>query len=259
MRAAQVAARYTHRPADAQVPVELVEDEFGFKIDPQVARTIRAFVGECGCLANTSEPSPADVQKHRGLLKCLHEQIATVGCSQVYGWADLRNDETRLKEIQEQKSRRKLSPEVDAEEAYLIARVEAFRASPTHQAWCRVSELEVSRANGKTLPDAEISELSTLRARFPTVARQFANRDWSQYIWEGFSFKGLFTRDKSASTRDDPERQNRQREAELEWRERHKVSQRQIDYMAKRLEWAKSRPPVFSFKDLQKLSSTKEK
>ena len=41
MRAAQVAARYKHKPADYERSAALVEDEFGFKIDPQVARTIR--------------------------------------------------------------------------------------------------------------------------------------------------------------------------------------------------------------------------
>jgi hypothetical protein len=62
MRAAHIAARYKHRPADCERSAEL----------------------------DLSEPSRADVQKHRGLLKYLHKQIATVGCSEVYGWADLR-------------------------------------------------------------------------------------------------------------------------------------------------------------------------
>ena len=92
MRAAQVAARYTHKPADYERSAALVEDEFGFKIDPQVARTIREIAGQCDCLADRSEPSPADVQKHKTLLKHLHEQIATIECSETYSWGDLKND-----------------------------------------------------------------------------------------------------------------------------------------------------------------------
>ena len=65
MRAAQVAARYKHKPADYERSAALVEDEFGFKIDPQVARTIREIAGECDCLADRSEPSPADIQNIR--------------------------------------------------------------------------------------------------------------------------------------------------------------------------------------------------
>ena len=103
MRAAQVAARYKHKPADYERSAALVEDEFGFKIDPQVARTIWEIAGECDCLADRSEPSPADVQKHKTLLNELREQIATIECSATYSWADLKNDKERLKEIQEQR------------------------------------------------------------------------------------------------------------------------------------------------------------
>jgi hypothetical protein len=38
-RAARIAARYMHQPPER--PVHLVEDEFGFKIDPVVAKTVR--------------------------------------------------------------------------------------------------------------------------------------------------------------------------------------------------------------------------
>jgi len=172
MRAAQVAARYKHKLADRERSAELVEDEFGFKIDPAVATRIREIAGECYSLARSRNPglatrrdlSPADIQKHKTLVKQLHEQIATIECLETYGWPDLRNDENRLQEIRQQRSKhRKLPPDVDAEEAYLIARMETYRASPKHQAWCRISELEVRRARGHPLTDAEINELATLR------------------------------------------------------------------------------------------------
>jgi hypothetical protein len=240
-RAAQVAARYKHKPADYERSAALVEDEFGFKIDPQVARTIREIAGECDCLADRSEPSPADIQKHKTLLKELREQIATIECSATYSWADLKNDKERLKEIQEQRrQQRKLPPDRDAEEAYLIARMEAYRATPKHQAWCRISGLEVRHAKGDMLTDAEISELASLRAQFPTVAQQFANRNWSYYVWDGLvvinrqSMEEMRRRSERGPTPEEIEKDKRKGESCFEAQERDKLSQRQIDYLDNR-------------------------
>jgi hypothetical protein len=240
-RAAQVAARYKHKPADYERSAALVEDEFGFKIDPQVARTIREIAGECDCLADRREPSPADIQKHKTLLKYLHEQIATIECSATYSWADLKNDKERLKEIQEQRrQQRKLPPDRDAEEAYLVARMEAYRATPKHQAWCRISGLEVRHAKGDMLTDAEISELASLRAQFPTVAQQFANRNWSYYVWDGLvvinrqSMEEMRRRSERGPTPEEIEKDKRKGESCFEAQERDKLSQRQIDYLDNR-------------------------
>ena len=236
MRAAQVAARYKHKPADYERSAALVEDEFGFKIDPQVARTIREIAGECDCLADRFEPSPADIQKHKTLLKYLNEQIATIECSATYSWADLKNDKERLKEIQEQRrQQRKLPPDRDAEEAYLIARMEAYRATPKHQAWCRISGLEVRHAKGDMLTDAEISELASLRAQFPTVAQQFANRNWSYYLGLVIIRKATIEeRDERGPTPEEIEKDKRKGESCFEAQERDKSSRRQIDYLDNR-------------------------
>ena len=241
MRAAQVAARYTHQPADYERSAALVEDEFGFKIDPLVARTIREIAGQCDCLADRSEPSPADIQKHKTLLKYLNEQIATIECSATYSWADLKNDKERLKEIQEQRrQQRKLPPDRDAEEAYLIARMEAYRATPKHQAWCRISGLEVRHAKGDMLTDAEISELASLRGQFPTVAQQFANRNWSYYLWDGLviinrqTIEEMRRRDERGPTPEEIEKDKRKGESCFEAQERDKLSRRQIDYLDNR-------------------------
>jgi hypothetical protein len=58
-----------------------------------------------------------------------------------------------------------------AEEAYLITRMEAYRRTPKHEAWCRITKLEQARVDGKELTAAELSELDDLRGRFPTAAR----------------------------------------------------------------------------------------
>ena len=236
MRAAQVAARYKHKPADYERSAALVEDEFGFKIDPQVARTIREIAGECDCLADRFEPSPADIQKHKTLLNELREQIATIECSATYSWADLKNDKERLKEIQEQRrQQRKLPPDRDAEEAYLIARMEAYRATPKHQAWCRISGLEVRHAKGDMLTDAEISELASLRAQFPTVAQQFANRNWSYYLGLVIIRRATIEEsDERGPTPEEIEKDKRKGKSCFEAQERDKSSRRQIDYLDNR-------------------------
>jgi len=291
MRAAQVAARYKHTLVNHEPSMALVRDEFGFKIDPAVACKIREIDGERDFLARSTESlprqrrreiTPDDVQKYRTLVKQLHEQIATIACSEIYHWPDLQNDETRVKEIREPggKPRKKLPAALDAEEAYLIARMETYRASPKHQAWCRISELEDRRADGEILTDAETRELSDLRARFPTVAQQFATglgcdkdtttlndpeREQRRRDLERLErFKGIAQKfgkglgcDEAAATRDDHETQARRR---LEWQERCKVSERQADFLAERLE-ARARPSgIISFEELARgSSSTKPK
>ncbi|MFZ2078413.1 MAG: hypothetical protein WAV38_17505, partial [Xanthobacteraceae bacterium] len=177
-------------------------------------------------------------QKHKTLLNELREQIATIECSATYSWADLKNDKERLKEIQEQRrQQRKLPPDRDAEEAYLIARMEAYRATPKHQAWCRISGLEVRHAKGDMLTDAEISELASLRAQFPTVAQQFANRNWSYYLWDGLVIIRRATieeRDERGPTPEEIEKDKRKGESCFEAQERDKSSRRQIDYLDNR-------------------------
>jgi hypothetical protein len=248
MRAAKVAARYKHKLADCERSAELVEDEFGFKIDPAVATRIREIAGECDSLARSRNPgpvtrrdlSPADVQKHKTLVKQLHEQIATIECSAIYGWGDLQNDEIRLKEIGEQASKhRKMPADLDAEQAYLTARIEIYRATPKHQAWCRISGLEVRRARGYTLTEAEIDELAILLAKFPGVAQEFANRDWSRYVWGTLIahpasdefFKAL----KLGEQRRTPEQKkgdkHQRRVSVDEQEERDRVSRRQAEYL----------------------------
>jgi hypothetical protein len=161
------------------------------------------------------------------------------------------NDETRLEKIRELKTRQhKLPPEVDAEEAYLITRVEVFRASPTHQAWCRVSALEVSRAQGNTLTDAEISELASLPAGFPIIAQQFANRDWSRYVWDS-PVSSIIDRiqeerrlNQRGATPEEIDKHRRQREASiLEAQERAEISRRRMDYLNERVESSKKSNP----------------
>ena len=180
VRRARVAARYKHRPPERSV--NLVEDEFGFKIDPAVAKAIREIKTQCDVLsvARASKPSPADIKKTEDLLARLHEHIETIDCPDGYGEVDLDNDEKRVAELQaRRRTKVKATPDEDAEEAFLVARCEVYRATPKHQAWRRIFELEKYRTLGYSLTTTEFSELEELRARFPTLDQQLAGIDWT--------------------------------------------------------------------------------
>jgi hypothetical protein len=243
-RAARIAARYKHRPPEA--PPQLVEDEFGFKIDPVVARAIRDIAAKCDALAaalehiwETKAPPAEKIAEYERLLKERDRQIETIAVPETYHWPDLQSDDQRMEDIRAlaksrgKKSQGKLGPDEDAEEVYLIARTEAYRACPRHRAWCRISELEVSRAEGRPLTEGELSELDGLLAEFPAVAKQFAGRNWSHYKFEirVFSVVPRFsTRPKTPEemTPDEMERQKRRPEADREWHERWSLHHRQL-------------------------------
>jgi hypothetical protein len=181
VRAARVAARYKHSPPER--PVNLVEDEFGFKIDPAMAKAVWEIRTQCGdTLAgvDASNSSPTDIEKTDGLLARLHEYIETIDCPDDYGEVDLNNDEKRVAELQaRRRTEVKPTPDEDAEETYLVARSEVYRATPKHQAWRRIFELEKYRTLGYSLTTTEFSDLEKLRAQFPTLDQQLAGIDWT--------------------------------------------------------------------------------
>jgi hypothetical protein len=166
VRAAQIAARYKERPPHRFS--YLVEDEFGFQIDPLAAKAVRDI---------RRGPSSSDAQTEDGLVR---EHLQAIDCPDAYGGRDLEKDEGRLRELREHRRKAKLTPFEDDEETYLTARTEVYRTTPKHRAWCRLSKLEVRLAGWEPLTAAEQHELDDLRARFPSVARDLADTDWTK-------------------------------------------------------------------------------
>jgi hypothetical protein len=184
MRAAQVAARYTHRPP-AEKP-QLVEDEFGFRIDPVVAKAVRAIKGQSvdsdtknkAGRAIKSQSVESDTKQQDQLAERLREQVGTIECPECYGERDLEKDTARLDELRARRgTKAKLTAEEDAEEAYLTTRAEVYRATPQHHAWHRILAFQRYLTLGYTLTADELGELDQLRARFPKIARQLAGID----------------------------------------------------------------------------------
>jgi hypothetical protein len=183
VRAARIAARYMHQPPER--PVHLVEDEFGFKIDPVVAKAVRELDGLLAQAVREIEsreeqekrgrsllPYPALYENKKRLDGRLREHLESIECPDGYGWLDLEKDEARLRELAEQsRNEGKLTPDDDAEQAYLMTRMAAYRRTPKHEACCRLTKLEQARWEGRELTAVELAELDDLRARFPTAAR----------------------------------------------------------------------------------------
>jgi hypothetical protein len=137
-----------HQPPER--PAHLVEDEFGFNIDPVVAKAVReieALLAQAVREIESREeqkkrgryllPHPALYENKKRLDARLREHLESIECPDGYGWLDLEKDEKRLRELAEQsRNEGKLTPE-DAESRGVV---------PDHRA--RASSVGWKRADG---------------------------------------------------------------------------------------------------------------
>jgi hypothetical protein len=127
-RVARIAARFLHQPPER--PVHLVEDEFGFKIDPVVAKAVRELkpllaktIREIESrekqekLGRPPIPYPALYQNKERLVARLREHLENIECPDGYGWRDLEKDEERLQRLAEQRGWSKGKPRPDDDAA----------------------------------------------------------------------------------------------------------------------------------------------
>ena len=168
IKAARVAARYKHSQAHPDELPIVIEDKFGFKIDPLVARAMRDALlrkEHLWCLGVT-RPEGSDKEMDR-LGNRVSDLGKTVECPVDYTRLDVEEDEKRLREFYIMRnSFRKLTPEEDAEEAHLVARIEAHRCSPHPDPVSRLWSLELDMEK-RALSAEEQSERAQLRARYP--------------------------------------------------------------------------------------------
>jgi hypothetical protein len=149
IKAARIAAPYLHaRPHPDQMPI-VIEDPFGFDVDPAVARAIRdadlrltqLFQKRYAQKNVVDEPSPEEID----LKSQIAERVKTLRCPAGYGPKEHLKDRNRLCTL----FRRRISPPPyntlteteDAEEAHLTARIAVYEASPEGQARTRISAL----------------------------------------------------------------------------------------------------------------------
>jgi hypothetical protein len=197
VKAAGVAARYKHAYAYAggtEAPTVLVVgDKFGFKVDPEVARAERDDRLREAMLGATSHKHKKGSQEEKlaeeelkQIRKRRAERVGRLSFPDGYAYADLQDDQSRLAQLSSKRtSRKKLTPEEDAEEAHLAVRVlspvpvpKSLQPAPEME-WpmSRITELEERRAGGETLSAAEDDELRDLRGRYPEIAAKVDRLD----------------------------------------------------------------------------------
>jgi hypothetical protein len=191
--AAGVAARYKHAPAGGtEAPsIIVVEDKFGFKVDPELARAERDDSLRKGALWATSHlrkkdsvAAKAAEQELEQIGKRRAERLALVRFPGGYTYDDCQNDEQRLAQLYSKRSsRKKLTPEEDAEEAHLAVRVlhpeakpepRVFLARSMHLKWptTRIAELDERVVGGEALTGPEEAERQDLRRRYSESAAE---------------------------------------------------------------------------------------
>jgi hypothetical protein len=193
IKAARIAARYKHAHAGGpEAPTMIVgEDKFGFKVDPELARAERddslrerrlGVFKKRSAEGIAAEPELEQIGKRRA------ERLALVKFPAGYTYDDREADQKRLRELSSKRlSRKKLTPEEDAEEAHLAVRVltpmPAVAPAPAVTfaqllrddfPVKRIYRLEVRRFDQKLTP-AEADELEELRRQYPERAERYRN------------------------------------------------------------------------------------
>ncbi len=193
VKAAAVAARYKHPQAgESDVPtVSVVEDKFGFKADPELARAERDDRLRQATLRATSHMRKKDSvdakaaeQELEQIDKRHAERVALLSFPDGYTYDDRQSDENRLAQLSSKRSsRKKLTPEEDAEEAHLAVRVlnpKAVKPKVEFVQWrldiewptTRIAELDERVAGGEALTGPEEAERQDLRCRYPESAAE---------------------------------------------------------------------------------------
>ncbi len=208
-KAAAIAARYKHayaaRPDAPNIIV--VEDKFGFKVDPELARAERDDSLRQDRLRATShlrkkdsvEAKAAD-QELEQMGKRRAERLARFSFPDGYSYGDRQNDENRLAQLYSKRlSRKKLTPEEEAEEAHLAVRVLKPEGEESLKRpialWLsklrmeiewpttRIAELDERVVGGETLTAAEEAERQDLRRRYPDSAAEADRIDHRYRYW----------------------------------------------------------------------------
>jgi hypothetical protein len=223
VRAARIASRYKHPYAtvpDAPTVI-VVEDKFGFKVDRDLARAERddmlrrqALDANWFRFEKGSDEKKAADQEREDIRERHDERLARLTCPPDYTDSDRHADQMRLKQLHSKRlDGQKLTPEEDAKEAHLAARVASYELvllaearyreleerqavdylaarvaprepKPEGLAEARIRELEERQAVGYTLNTAEGTELQELRARYPEIAAKIDKIDlvyWHHY------------------------------------------------------------------------------
>jgi hypothetical protein len=175
VKAARIASRYKHAYATS-VPnaptVIVVDDKFGFKVDPEVARAERDDRLREEMLGATRHTRKAGSEEEKAanrewweIRRRGAERSVLLKYSPAYTADDVKKDTDRLKEFSRRRAeRKKLTPEQDAEETHLAARVASYQSKPERLARYKLNA-------------AEDNELQELRGLYREIAAEIDKMD----------------------------------------------------------------------------------
>jgi hypothetical protein len=175
IQVARAITPYVHGKLGTAPAEVVVDDEYGFVIDPVAAREIRDHYVEMDRLICAGNFLGTEAQNK------LEDQIAekkkalAVECPTGYTALEAREDRKRIENLHRKRAWQrpfKLTAEEDAEEAHLFARLAAYEATPEAQARKRISNLRfVTQLPGRKISADDRSELDSLSARYPDLPK----------------------------------------------------------------------------------------
>jgi hypothetical protein len=184
IQVARAITPYVHGKLGTAPAEVVVDDEYGFVIDPVAAREIRDHYVEMDRLICTGKFLGTEAEhKFRDRVAEKKKALANVvECPRGYTALEAREDKKRIESLHRKRAWQrpfKLTAEEDAEEAHLFARLAAYEATPEAQARERISKLNMQsflRSPGMKLSADERSELDSLMARYPDLPKDPDNR-----------------------------------------------------------------------------------
>ena len=172
VQAARGIAPYVHWKSGVSQPEVVIDDEYGFVIDPAAARALRDDCVELDRLICVGGYLGTEAEhKHDDRIAEKKKALAdTVRFPTGYTALDACEDGKRIRALRNTRFRRrpydKLTAAEDAEEAHVIARLALYETSPEPKARKRINDLTLLSFE-RSLTDDERNELASLRARYP--------------------------------------------------------------------------------------------
>jgi hypothetical protein len=180
IQVARAITPYVHGKLGTAPAEVVVDDEYGFVIDPVAAREIRDHYVEMDRLICTGKFLGTEAEhKFRDRVAEKKKALA-VECPTGYTALEAREDKKRIESLHRKRAWHrpfKLTAEENAEEAHLFARLAAYEATPEAQTRERISKLSsVTQYPGGKLSADGRSELDSLMARYPDLPKDPDNR-----------------------------------------------------------------------------------
>jgi hypothetical protein len=210
LKVASILAPYLHAKRTAGPPGEKsfeLEDQFGFTVDPQLAKRVRDLARQCGLLKPVSlEPFSRDewiawidaaAERLNGTAQKrdakLAEEKKKLRCAPNYGREDVSRDWQRLRHLAQIRKARPLTPEEDAEEIHLTARkktaeyAEREALDNKHRALLEKRDKLYEKWKDCTLSKNEQQEFDRLRAILNTIDADSVHADFRDPVYSDFS------------------------------------------------------------------------